>query len=103
MLRDTDNWSKRVKMTRGDELAGVVRVGPRGSLPEQHKGTGRGMQGRGRLYQRSLAYLVKLMEFGGGKPSENIGRSHPMTSGFESHKDNMLAAIIERIKERLKL
>jgi hypothetical protein len=102
MLRDTSNWSKRVKMEKED-LAGTVRVGVKGSLPDTHTSKGHGTIPKGNRYRRSLAYILRLLEFGGRDPAYNLGHSHPMTSGFESHQSELLAAIVARIKTRLKL
>jgi len=102
LLRSTTSWSKRVTMLK-DALAGIVRVRPKGELSHTHTSKGHGMQPKGHRYHRSLAYLVKLAEFGGNDPAYNVGKSHPMTSGFESHQDGLLNAIIATIKERLKL
>lgn len=103
LLRSTSSWSRRVSMTRGDDLAGVVRVGPKGHLSKTHTAKGGGMQPKGNVYKRSLAYIVKLLELGGRDPAYNLGRSFPMTGGFESHKDELLDRIISVIRERLKL
>lgn len=96
-LRSLSAWSRTVKML--SNLAGRVRVSPKGSLPEPHKGTGRGMQPKGRIYERSLAYIVKLAEFGGRSPAQNVGRSAPMTSGWESHQSEILDAVTESCKQ----
>jgi hypothetical protein len=101
MLRERSSWSKSVRM-KGD-LVGVTRVRPKGSLPEIHTGTGKGMQGKGVRYRRSLAYLVKIAEFGGGHPADNWGRHFPMTSGYESNIGSILDRVISVIKERLKI
>jgi hypothetical protein len=97
------SWSKSTKME--SDLAGVVRVQPKGSLPELHKSEGKGRQPKDRLYRRSLRYLIKLAEFGssGGKERGGIKRSMPMSRGFEQYKRAVLERVVEVIKERLKL
>ncbi len=97
------SWSKSVKLD-GD-LAGVVRVSPKGSLPELHKSYGRGRQPKDKLYRRSLRYLIALCEFGpqGGKERGALGRKTPMTSGFETYRGAVLERVVEVIKSRLKL
>ena len=103
-LSQKSSWSRSVRMTRGDELAGVTRVRPKGSLPETHTALGIGMQKKGTKYHRSLIYLVKLLEFGpsGGLP-RGQGKFPVMTAGFESNQDKFLARVINVIRDRLKL
>jgi hypothetical protein len=100
-LSQKANWSKSIKM--GDELSGVVRVSPKGALPDLHVARGGGMQSKGHIYRRSLAYIVKMLEFGGRDPAGNLGRSAPMTRGFETYKSAALERLIAVIKDRLKL
>ncbi len=101
-LSDQRNWSKSVKM--GDELSGTVRVGPKGSLVDIHVARGGGMQPKGRIYRRSLKYIVKMMEFGGHDARAlNVGQTMPMSRGFSLYKDAILERIISVIKERLHL
>lgn len=97
------SWSKSTKMA--SDLAGVVRVAPKGSLPELHKSEGKGRQPLGKLYRRSLRYLISLCEFGshGGKDRGALGRSMPMTRSFEQYRSAVLERCVEVIKERLKL
>jgi hypothetical protein len=102
MLRDASNWSKRVKMEKED-LAGTVRVGVKGSLSQTHTSKGHGTIPKGNRYRRSLAYILRLLEFGGKDPAYNLGHSKPMTSGWESHQSELLDSVIARIKTRLKL
>ena len=96
------SWSKS---TRVADLAGTVRVAPKGSLPDLHVSLGKGRQPKGRIYRRSLAYLLRLAEFGtsGGKQRGGIKRSMPMTRGFEQYKSAVLEKVVEVIKQRLKL
>jgi hypothetical protein len=102
MLRDTGNWSKRVKMEKED-LAGRVRVSVKGTLLDTHTSKGHGTIPKGNRYRRSLAYILRLLEFGGRDPAYNLGHSKPMTSGFEGHQSEILSSVISKIKERLKL
>jgi hypothetical protein len=95
-LRTLSAWSRTVKML--SELAGRVRVGPKGSLDEPHKSRGKGMQPLGRIYERSLAYIVKMAEFSGKNPAVNVGRSTPMTSGWESHTSEIQDAVTDSLK-----
>jgi len=103
IARNQKSWSRSVKMY--DDLSGVTRVGPKGKLPPLHKSYGHGMQPKDKIYRRSLAYLIKLCEFGasGGKERGALGRKTPMTSGFESYKGAVLERVVSVIKERLKL
>lgn len=105
-LGDKHNWSKSTRMTRGDELGGVVHVRPKGSLDELHTGEGSPktyFQPKGKKYKRSLAYLVKLMELGSGGGKYDGPRFPIMTATFSSNKDSYLERIIGVIRERLKL
>jgi hypothetical protein len=56
------------------------------------------MQPLGRLYERSLKYIVKMAEFGGASPAQNVGRSTPMTSGWESHQTELMTAVTDSLK-----
>ncbi len=101
-LRQKDHWSKSIKL--GEELSGTARVGPKGSLPDLHVARGGGMQPKGRIYRRSLNYIVRLLEFGGRDPAGNLGpRTMPVTRGFETYKSAALERVIAVIKDRLKL
>jgi hypothetical protein len=97
------SWSKSTKMS--DDLAGVVRVSPKGKLVDLHVSRGRGRQPLGRIYRRSLAYLIRIAEFGtsGGKERGSIKHSMPMSRGFEMYKSAVLEKVIEVIKSRLPL
>jgi hypothetical protein len=97
------SWSKSTKMS--DDLAGVVRVGPKGSLPDIHVSRGRGRQPLGKIYRRSLSYLIRLCEFGpqGGKEHGALGRKFPMTGGFMAYRGAVLERVISVIKTRLNL
>jgi hypothetical protein len=97
------SWSKSTKM--GDELSGTVRVGPKGFLPDIHVSRGKGRQPLGKIYRRSLAYLIRLCEFGaqGGKERGALGRKFPMTGGFQQYKGAVLEKVISVIKEKLHL
>jgi hypothetical protein len=96
------NWSKSVKL--GEELSGRVRVAPKGSLPDLHVARGGGMQPKGHIYRRSLAYIVKMMEFGGRDArAANVGRTAPITRAFETYKGAVLERVIAIIRERLNL
>lgn len=104
LLTQKSGWSKSVKM-EGD-LSGRVRVGPKGSLVELHVARGHGRQPKGHIYRRSLKYLVKLMEFGGNSDDAralNVGRTAPMTRGFEVYKGAVLERVIAVIKDLLQL
>ena len=106
MLGDKSHWSKSTRMTRGDELAGVVHVKPKGALSEEHTGTGNPKfvyQPKGKKYKRSLAYLVKLMELGGSGGRYTGSRFPIMTSTFSSNKETYIERVIAVIRERLKL
>jgi hypothetical protein len=100
-LRQKSNWSKRITM--GDELSGTARISPKGSLPALHVARGGGMQSKGHIYRRSLKYIVKMLEFGGRNPAENLGHSAPMTRGFEVYKNAALERVIDVIKQQLQL
>ena len=97
------SWSKSTKME--SDLSGHVRVGPKGSLADLHVSKGKGRQPLGRIYRRSLAYLIRLCEFGpqGGKERGALGRKMPMTGGFETYRGAVLERVVEVIKSRLKL
>jgi hypothetical protein len=100
LLRSPKSWKMRYKSIRG-ELAGSVKISATGSLPPLHKGTGRGIQPKGKLYQRSLAYLVKLLELGSAGGSYRGQRYPVMTSAFDSHRDNILDRIISVVQQKL--
>jgi hypothetical protein len=97
------SWSKSTKME--EDLAGTVRVAPKGKLVDLHVSRGHGRQPLGRIYRRSLAYLVKLAEFGssGGKERGLIKHSMPMSRGFEQYKSVVFDKVIEVIKSALPL
>ena len=100
LLRNPKSWKMRYKSVK-DALAGSVTIRATGTLPETHKGTGRGIQPKGRLYHRSLAYLVKLLELGSGG-GEYRGQKYPvMTSAFESSQQTILDRIISVIQQKL--
>ena len=101
-LGDRKTWKIRTKL-RSDEVAGTATVQPTGSLPELHHSLGNGKQPKGKWYRRSIAYMVKLMEFGSGGGEYHGPRRAVMTGGFESSKDIALQAVIAKIKERLHL
>ncbi len=65
LLRNTKSWKMRYKYIR-NAFTRHVKISATGTLSEEHKGTGRGIQPKGKIYHRSLAYLVKLMELGSG-------------------------------------
>ncbi len=96
------SWSKSTKME--SDLSGIVRVGPKGALPPLHVSEGKGRQPLGRIYRRSLAYLIRLCEFGpqGGKERGALGRKTPMTGGFETYRGAVLERVVDVIKSRLK-
>jgi hypothetical protein len=101
LLSQKSSWKKSTRSSRGDDLAATATVRPKGTLPDLHVGTGRGIQPKGNRYYRSLAYLVRLLEFGS---SGYKGKRAPvMTAGYEASKGNVLDAIAEKIRERLKL
>jgi len=101
-LQQKTSWSKATHMD--DDLAGTVRVGPKGALPDLHVARGGGMQPKGKLYRRSLNYIVRLLEFGGRDPAGNLGpRTMPMTTGYETYKGAVLEKVVAVIKERLGL
>jgi len=95
------SWSKSTRME--SDLSGRVRVAPKGSLVDLHVSRGKGRQPKGRIYRRSLAYLIKLAEFGssGGKDRGSIKHSMPMTKGFEMYKNALLERVIDVIKSHL--
>jgi hypothetical protein len=95
-------WKIKTKV-RSDEVAGTATVQPTGSLPELHHSFGHGKQPKGKWYHRSISYMVKLMEFGGGGGDYHGPRLAVMTGGFESSRNRALDAVIAKIKERLKL
>lgn len=104
LLSDKHSWSKSTRMTRGDELAGIVHVKPKGALSEEHTGEGspkHTFQPKGKKYHRSLKYLVKLMELGGSGGNYNGPRFPIMTATFASNKDAYISRVIERIREGL--
>src|SRR5208337_4297494 len=106
LLREKGHWSKSTRMTRGDALAGVVHVHPKGSLPEEHTGMGSPdffYQPKGKKYKRTLAYLVKLMELGGSGGWYKGPRFPIMTATFSSSKEKYIDRVIAVIRERLKL
>jgi len=95
LLRDPKSWKMRYRSIKG-ELAGSVKIFATGSLPKERVGTGKGKQPKGRLYHRSLAYLVKLMELG------PTGQRYPvMTSAFDSHASNFIDKIVQVIQQKL--
>lgn len=97
------SWSKSTRME--SDIAGVVRVGPKGKLIDLHVSRGKGRQPLGKIYRRTLAYLLKLAEFGssGGKERGGIRHSMPMTKGFEMYKGAVLERVIAVIREKLPL
>ncbi|HUC30019.1 MAG TPA: hypothetical protein VMR80_10560 [Candidatus Acidoferrum sp.] len=100
MLRNPMSWKMRYKSIR-DALAGSVKISATGTLPETHKGTGRGIQPKDRLYHRSLAYLVKLLELGSGGGAYRGQRYPVMTSAFDSNQQNILDKMIAVIQAKL--
>ena len=100
LLRNPKSWKMRYKSIRA-ALAGSVKISATGSLPEQHKGTGRGIQPKGKIYRRSLAYLVKLLELGSAGGTYRGQRYPVMTSGFETSRSTILDRIIGVIQQKL--
>ena len=96
-----NSWSKSIKMQ--SDTSGTVSIKPKGSLPPLHVSRGKGIQPLGRIYRRSLRYLIALCEFGasGGKERGALGRKTPMSGGFESYKDAILERVIDVLKEEL--
>ena len=100
-LADPGSWTRGISILSGH--AAKLSVRPKGSLPEKHTDTGKGRQPKGHMYQRSLEYLLNLMEFGPKVGKTSLPLSKPMTDGWNNSKVRAYEAFISNVKQVLGL
>jgi hypothetical protein len=89
-----------------EDLVGTVRVTPAKNvyLAGEHVATSSRKHQKGSRYRTWVGLLVRLMEFGGKDARAlNVGRTAPMTRGFETGKNKVLDRVIAVIRDRLDL